>query len=343
MSPIINRVHALNQLGNRLDDLINQPFSNPAFEETLSRSSQANGWFDRNHLILALQHIRPWLTTAALETWLARYDVKKLEAEKTGEIAVIMAGNLPAVNLHDVLCVFLSGYRLRGKLSSQDPFLLPWLVSELSTIYPAAAEQLHFTEGLIRQPDAVIATGSNNSARYFEYYFGKYPHIIRKNRTSVAVLEGDETDAELDALGNDVFTFYGLGCRNVSKIYHPEGYDVTHMLRVWENRGEVIQHHKYNNNYEYHKAIFLVNQDVFLDNGIVMLKPSEKLHAPISVIFTQTYRDVRELNEMLDEQETEIQCRVGRNQPVTFGKTQEPGLADYPDGVDVMNFLLELT
>jgi hypothetical protein len=181
----------------------------------------------------------------------------------------------------------------------------------------------------------VIATGSDNTARYFEYYFRTKPHIIRKNRSSIAVLTGNETDDQLIALGKDVFSYFGLGCRNVSKLVVPEGYDFTRPLRLWEVYHDVSNHHKYVNNYDYNKSILLINGTHHFDNGFALLTPNEALVSPISVLYYATSADLAS---------DKIQCIVGSGANyIPFGTTQEPTLTDYADNVDTLKFLTGLS
>ena len=250
------------------------------------------------------------------------------------------------VGFHDVVCVLAAGHTALIKLSSQDKVLIPYLLDKLIAIEPAFTDRISYVERLA-DFDAVIATGSNNSSRYFEYYFGKVPHIIRKNRTSIAIINGDETVEERTQLGADIFSYFGLGCRNVSKIYVPKGYDMAHFFEPIESYNSIIQHHKYLNNYEYNKSIYLVNSDAHLDNGFLLTKPDTGLHSPLAVLFTEEYASKADLEKQLQTIEEKIQCVASmsplnlNNQVVPFGYTQSPRLWDYADGRDVMQFLCE--
>lgn len=346
--PLSRRIQAFVSLGYTLQgilDAVEQNIDTPdaaAFTEVLRKTENANSWFAFRDSITAVKNILPWLEEQALDDWLRHYPAEKLENPASKTVAVIMAGNIPMVNFHDFISVVITGNRFLGKLSSSDPYLLPYIAGLLTRTEPELAAYIHFTEEKITGQEVVIATGSNNSSRYFEYYFSRYPHIIRKNRTSVAVLDGTETAEELQALGYDIFAFYGLGCRNVAKIFVPEGYDVIIPYPHWEIFSEVIHHHKYKNNYDYHKAIFLVNKDLFLDNGFLMIKFSENLHTPVGMIFAETYANKDDLAGKLQRISGEVQCIVGKGQPVGFGQSQQPTLLDYPDGADVVKFLLDV-
>jgi hypothetical protein len=260
---------------------------------------------------------------------------------------LILAGNIPLVGFHDVLSVLASGHHALIKSSTQDARLIKKVLERLIAIEPAFEGSFTFVERL-ENFDAVIATGSNNTSRYFEYYFGKVPHIIRKNRNSVAVLTGDETTEQLYLLGHDIFDYFGLGCRNVSKLFVPKGYDLIKFFEAIEPYNSIINHHKYNNNYDYNKSIYLVNRDTHLDNSFLLLKEDKSFTSPLAVLFFEYYEDIESLEELLKQENAHIQCIVSElplntgNQVVTFGQSQHPQLWDYADGVDTMDFLTKL-
>jgi len=258
-----------------------------------------------------------------------------------------MAGNIPLVAFHDWFCVLLSGNKFKGKLSSDDNLLLPFLSKVLITIEPYFENQIEFTEGQLKNMDAVIATGNNNSARYFEYYFSKLPHIIRKNRNSVAVLDGTEKSDELGLLGKDIFQYFGLGCRNVSKLFVPEKYKFDMFFESIIEFKDIVMHNKYANNYEYNRTIYLMNSDKsLLDNNFLLLKADLSYSSPIGVLFYEFYSDINSLNAKLENEKEQIQCIVSKNNNVKnaigFGKAQCPSLNDYADGIDTMKFLISL-
>ncbi|HLG36053.1 MAG TPA: acyl-CoA reductase, partial [Bacteroidia bacterium] len=267
-------------------------------------------------------------------------------------VGVINAGNIPAVGFHDFMCVLLSGNIYHGKNSSDDVHLLPFIAALLKKIKQGFEEKIFFVER-ISNPDAVIATGSNNSARYFEYYFGKYPHIIRKNRNGVAVLDGNETAEELSTLADDVFQYFGLGCRSVSKIFVPKNFDVRKLFPVFEKYNSVSQHNRYMNNYNYQRVMLLMNNAPFLENGFVILREATSLHSPISVLHYERYKNIIEVFEKLSAQSEEVQCIACRKEllqqfkpeklsVVPLGQTQNPKLWNYADGVDTMEFLARM-
>ena len=254
-----------------------------------------------------------------------------------------MAGNIPAVGFHDALSVLISGHTLMAKLSSDDAVLIPELLDLLIEIEPAFKEYIEFAERL-NQADAYIGTGSDNTARYFHYYFAKKPHIIRKNRNSVAVLTGNESEKDLFALGKDMLQYFGLGCRNVSHLFVPEGYDFTKFYEsIQPSDSTYLNHYKYFNNYEYNKSVLLINRTLHYDNGYLMMTENEALVSPISVIYYQTYKQIDAVKEQLASQVEKVQCIVGQDiaieNLIPFGKSQQPELSDYADAVDTMKFL----
>ena len=298
-----------------------------------------NGWFTENNIRRALFAWSEELTAARIGEWLARY--AKNESASTKKVGIICAGNLPLVGLHDVLSVLLSGHTAVVKLSSDDNLLMPALFNLLIRLDESVAQHLVFAQGLMKDMEAVIATGSNNTSRYFEQYFGHLPHIIRKSRTSVAILNGRETEEELKALGGDVFAYFGLGCRNVSKIYMPEGFAIDRLFNALYDYNAIIHHHKYANNYDYNKAVWLLNSEPLLDNGFLLLKEDASLASPTGSLYYEYYTDEQELRKNLASRAEEIQCVVS-HADISFGGSQRPALWDYADGVDTMGFLLAL-
>lgn len=345
------RIQAFVALGNELrkfcmtnsDYELFNAAENERLYHAVLRAKAENGWFP-----LEAQHesIRAWaelLSQESLHQFADNYAVANDFTSK--KIGLILAGNLPLVGFHDVLSVLLSGHVAYIKPSSQDAVLTKAVLHELTTLAPEFLGQIQFVEQL-KTVDAIIATGSNNSARYFEHYFGKFPNIIRKNRTSVAVLTGTESEHELKALGKDIFTYYGLGCRNVAKLFVPKGYDFSKFFESIFSFGEsIMQHTKYMNNYDYQKAIFLMNGDKLLDNNFLILKQSDLLHSPVGVLFYEEYSSLSTVNITLKELSNEIQCVVSNNVDISkikLGGAQNPSLLDYADCVDTMQFLSNL-
>lgn len=304
-----------------------------------------NAWFTPASVERAIKALGQMLNRHDLPLWLNRYP---LQPETSGKkIGLILAGNIPMVGFHDVLCVLASGNHALIKASTQDSRLIKQVLNMLVAIDASFKQRFTFVERL-ENFDAVIATGSNNTSRYFEYYFGKVPHIIRKNRNSVAVLTGNETREQLYNLGHDIFDYYGLGCRNVSKLLVPKDYDFIPFFEAIEPYNAIINHHKYNNNYDYNKSIYLVNRDKHLDNGFLLVKEDERMVSPLAVVFYEHYEDLDAVQDLLTRESENIQCIVGAaplntgNQVVDFGQSQQPALWDYADGMDTMDFLIKL-
>ncbi|MEM9362518.1 MAG: acyl-CoA reductase [Bacteroidota bacterium] len=314
------------------------------FQEVLFRAEAQNSWFTPENLDFSIQQWANVLSEDNLNKWLKTYEVESEEKPKT--VAIIMAGNIPLVGFHDFLCVLLSGNRVLAKLSSSDQLLLPFLTEILMEHTPELTNLIEFTTEKLTDFDAVIATGSNNTSRYFEYYFGKYPNIIRKNRNSVAILTGNESHEELQALSKDVFQYYGLGCRNVSKLYVPRDYNFDAFFKAMFDFKEIINQHKYANNYDYNKAVYLMSNIKILDNGFLVLKEDQGFSSPIACLFYEFYEDRNLLKEKLISENGQIQCIVSQGwftTEISFGKSQTPTLQDYADGVDTMEFLLGLS
>ncbi|TAD99628.1 MAG: acyl-CoA reductase [Bacteroidetes bacterium] len=333
-----NRISAFSALGIFLKNL-----DQNEKEEWQFRAQNHNSWFTAQNVALAFEGLQNYLNENNLRQWLANYD---LTATKSKTVGVVMAGNIPMVGVHDWLSVLLAGHHLLVKLSSTDPFLIKKLSQILIEIEPKFANFITFTENQLANFDAIIATGSDNTARYFDYYFAKYPNIIRKNRTSVAVLNGTETPLQIQKLGHDIFDYFGLGCRNVSKIYVPKGYDFVHLLDNLESFNFVTNHHKYRNNYDYNKSIYLVNRELHLDNGFLLLNENSQLLSPISVLYYEYYDFAQDWKDKIFAQKDKLQCVISADSvfenSLDFGQAQQPNLWDYADGVDTMAFLRNL-
>ncbi len=326
------RIHAFIKLGEKIKALDPDTFAD------IAQSAHAkNGWFTPESVEKSFVGIAHLLKKEKLEKWTSNYDLN-IEIPKI--VGIVMAGNIPMVGFHDLLCVLLSGNMAAIKLSSQDEVLMSQVIEWIIEIESRFKKNIEIRDKL-DQVNAVIATGSDNTARYFEYYFGKYPNIIRKNRTSIAILDGTESNEELHSLGEDLFTYFGLGCRNISKVFTPKGFDITSIFPHFEDFKEIINHHKYGNNYDYYKSILLVNKTPHLDSGFLLVNTTDDLVSPTSVLYHQEYATKDQLTNVLKLQEEKIQCIVGHNH-IPFGQAQTPEPWDYADGVDVMEFLVEL-
>lgn len=335
------KIKSFARLGDILSDELNgRSGSNYSkLNHLIENQSILNSWFTDENVRAAIYAIASELSEKNLIKWTNNYPKLK-ENNNTIKAGVIMAGNIPLAGFHDFLSVLISGNKLISKTSSKDSELLVYISEILFSINPEFKNCIEFTENTLTNFDVIIATGSNNSSRYFEQYFGKYPNIIRKNRNSVAILEGNETDREFEDLGKDIFTYFGLGCRNVSKIYVPQGFDVKILTDKWEKFSGIINHIKYGNNYDFNKAIYLVNKERFHDTGYLLLKEETRLTSPVSVLNYEYFESQSAVIQQLELLSKNIQCIVGRN-AVPFGKAQSPHLWDYADGVDTIEFLLK--
>lgn len=298
-----------------------------------------NGWFIKKNILLAIENISSWLNKESLSEWINPYDIQEPNSIKT--VAIIMAGNIPMVGFHDFVSVFLSGHKTLAKLSTDDKNLLPLVIEILKELNPEFESTFSIVEQRMSGFDAVIATGSDNSSLYFESYFGKYPHIIRKNRTSLAIIGENETEENLNELGHDIFSFFGLGCRNVSFLMVPDNFVLDRFFEGIFNFGAIVNHNKYANNYDYNKAVYLLNRTELLDNGFVLLKEDESLHSPLGMIFYKRYKNKQEVESFLEENKSKIQAILGEGY-IPFGKGQAPALNEYADGIDTIEFLKTL-
>ena len=307
------------------------------FNALMGALKHHNGWFTEEMIRKAIGNLGESLNKENLEQWCDQYTFSK----KPKTIAVIMAGNIPLVGFHDFLCVLLSGNRIMAKMSSEDDKLLPVLAEFLICFYPEVKDFISFSDRNMKGFDAVIATGSNSSFLHFEQYFSKYPHIFRKNRTSIAILDGTESESQLKALGDDIFDFFGRGCRSVSHLLLPRSFEINKVFEHIVHQGAVINNKKYGNNYDYNKAVHLMNQEKLLDNNFVLLKETTLLSSPLGMLYYHFYDDVDEVNSYCEEHKDSIQCRVGAG-GLPFGTAQSPKLNDYADNVDTMQWLNSL-
>jgi hypothetical protein len=357
MLSLAQRIQAFDRLGRFLaqykeeradEDLqkLNQYFLKE-YRICIKDAELFNHWFSEDNLHFALQSWSEALQKEQLEAWTIDYEMDFFEHDRGPKtVAIIMAGNIPLVGFHDLLSVLIAGHKALVKPSSDDAKLIPFICQMLIAIDKEFASLIELADGQVKNFDAVIATGSNNSSRYFESYFGKYPHIIRKNRSSVAVLSGEESKAELERFGEDIFRYFGLGCRNVSKVYLPQDFEIQNLFEAFYKYSYVGDNNKYGNNYDYNRAIYLMEQHEFLENGFFIIKESEKLHAPVSVLHYERYDKLEEVQKELESQASEIQCLVSEidafESSVAFGESQKPKLWDYADNVDTLAFLRSL-
>ena len=336
------RIACFVQLGKDLSP--NSQWFRENIATAFSRLYQSNGWFTEASVTKACEGLNLMLHENDVVEWLSEYHISTELPKK--RVAIIMAGNIPFVGFHDLLCVLIAGHSAIVKLSSEDSILPTIIIQRILELEPRFESYIRMSDTKLLNFDAVIATGSNNTARYFEAYFGKYPHIIRKSRSSVAVLDGAETTSELQLLGNDILDFFGLGCRNVSKLYVPTNYTFDALFEAVYEKKEVININKYASNYDYNRAVYLMNSIPFLDNNFLIIKQGNDLHTPVSVIHYEFYDEIEKVQSALHAQQEEIQCIVSHvadiKPSVNFGESQKPRLWDYADQVDTLRFLLHL-
>ena len=324
--------------------LYNELYFDP-FVDLIALSQSHNGWYTQEQVYFSIQSWAEALTEVNLNQWLAGYQWPFDCAQGDKTVGLILAGNIPLVGFHDFLSVLISGHKVVVKTSSNDQHLLPFLANYLIAVEPDLKNKITFIDGKLENFDAVIATGSNNTARYFEYYFKDKPSIIRKSRNSVAVLNGSETKEQLIALGDDIFRYFGLGCRNVSKLFVPKGYDFTKFFEAIFEYQDVIHYEKYANNYDYNKAVFLMSNFKLLDNGFLTIKEDSSHASPISSVFYEYYENLNEVENRLSADQDHIQCIVSNDlvkNSILFGTTQKPALWDYADGIDTIAFLTKI-
>jgi hypothetical protein len=312
------------------------------FKHQIKLAQEHNGWFTQENIYYAIEGWSKLLNINTINKWIDKYNFNNNEAKT---VAIIMAGNIPLVGFHDFISVLITGHDVLVKQSSNDKHLLPFLSKYLEHVAPDFKKKITFTEGKLEGFDAVIATGSNNTARYFEYYFKKVPSIIRRNRNSVAVLTGNETKEQLEALSDDIFRYYGLGCRNVSKLFVPKNYDFAPFFEAIYKWHPIIHLAKYANNYDYNKAVYLMSEFDMLENGFLMIKEDLSYSSPIATVFYEYYNSSEALKEKLNTDKDKIQCIVSSgflDSEIKFGQTQLPELHDYADNMDTIAFLLKI-
>ncbi|QXP73638.1 acyl-CoA reductase [Tenacibaculum sp. AHE15PA] len=353
MDTIQNRISAFVELGKFLSQFTQKETAQKndiqfndlffdGFKHQLKIAGEKNTWFTKENLLFATESWSKALTNENIQQWVANENLGKNDIK---QVAVIMAGNIPLVGFHDFLSVLISGHSVLVKQSSNDKNLLPFLAKYLEYVQPELKGKITFTEQKLTGFDAVIATGSNNTARYFEYYFKDKPSIIRKSRNSVAVLTGNETAQDFENLSNDVFCYFGLGCRSVSKLYVPKDYNFDPFFTGMFNKQEIINNAKYANNYDYNKAVYLMSEFDILENGFLMIKEDESYASPIASVFYEYYDNADDLKTKLKQDEEKTQCIVANNfieGEIAFGETQNPQLWDYADGVNTLEFLSKI-
>lgn len=322
------------------------PILRNIIETSIEEAGILNPWFTRQNILTALSGISRILNRENLDVWIHQWSPESLSPKIPLKVGAIMAGNIPLAGFHDFLSILITGNKFIGKLSSRDDRLLPMISNLISVINKDLCEYIELTDEKLSGIDAIIATGSNNTYRYFDYYFGKYPHIFRKNRNGVAIIKGNETQNQLASLGEDIFTYFGLGCRNVSKVFVPDQYEFNKLFEVLEKFSYITEHHKYMNNYQYYRTVYLLNRIPHHDNGFLITKQDTSYHSPVGVLFYDYYSSMEMLIEKLVSDSSLLQCITGNDisemKTIPFGKTQFPELWDYADNINTIDFLINL-
>jgi hypothetical protein len=329
------RIRAFTELGEYLKTDIYKEA-----EKELNMATLVNPWFTMENIDKSLNTWSEQLKVDMLVAWIKPYKLKEISMPK--KVLIIMAGNIPLVGFHDFLTVLISGHKVVVKMSSTDNVLLKVIINKLLRINSEFKQFIAFIDDVKnRKFDGVIATGSDNSAQYFDYYFKGVKKIIRKNRRSVAVLDGSESTLQLKYLSNDVFSYFGLGCRNVSKLFLPRGYELNKLFEAFFHYSHLVEHKKYGNNYDYNKAIFLMGSNKLVENGFLLMKEDKSLFSPVAMLYYEYYDDVETVEQFIEKNAEQLQCVVSKKD-IPFGNTQQPNLWDYADGVDTVDFLREL-
>ncbi|GAB4296261.1 MAG: acyl-CoA reductase [Marinilabiliales bacterium] len=342
-------IYSFSELGKILFNYLsgNKDKYTDIISNAIIKAEAENPWFTKQFIIHRLNVIKSYLEPESLQNWISNYpEIKSQEKNKTLTIGVVNAGNIPLVGFHDFLCVLITGNKYYVKLSSKDSELFKLIFTILIDINPELTPYIQVENDILKNFDVIIATGSNNTSRYFEYYFGRYPNIIRNNKNSIAILDGTETEEMLKKLADDIFLYFGLGCRNVSKIYLPENININEILTHFNKYESFINHNKYVNNYEYNRAIYLLNKEEHLDTGFALFKKSDQIFPPISVVYFDYYKKIHNLYNEISSISGSLQCiatqiDIFKNR-IDFGNTQMPDLTDYADGIDTIEFLLSL-
>lgn len=341
---LTDRINAFCRLGDIMKEACkDKPHSEAGGKlRSIARQQQEkNSWFTPRYVFESISALADILNIENLTLWTQSYNIAdRVDCPK--RIGVIMAGNIPLVGFHDLLCVLITGNIFIGKTSSKDSELIGTITSILTDIEPRLKDYIILKEDTIDNFNAVIATGSNNSSRYFEYYFGSKPHIFRNNRNSVALIHSDTKDSDLEKLGKDVFYYFGLGCRNVSKIFLPSGFKIERLKKAWTDYADHINIIPYHNNYKYNKAIFRLENSKYHDLDFILLRENPGLSSPVSVLYYSIYEDEREIWADINLRIDQIQTIVGKGH-TPFGRAQSPSINDYADGIDTIDFLLNLS
>ncbi len=342
---IEKRINAFSKLGQLLSSYLNHqmPNNSPtynAIEKAILQAEDENPWFTRKFILQAIGNIVLWLDEKKLFHWLSNYDFDSL---KPGKIGVITAGNIPLAGFHDMMSVLLSGHLFVGKLSHKDKKLMELMAQLLVLNDPDLKKRIFLHEKNLKSCDAIIATGSNNTNRYFDFYFSHIPHIFRKSRKGIGIISGKEATDQLQLLTNDMLDYFGLGCRNITKLYVPEKYDFSILLNELNKKQEYLLHNKYVNNYEYYKALFALSKENVIKSNVALLVENSSIAPPVACVYFEYYENKSFLLQALENIKNETQCIVSENgwlaDSIPFGKTQTPLVNEYADRIDTMLFL----
>ncbi len=343
MIQLEQRIFALDRLGEFLRNINPNDSNYDSLFEVINRAKNVNGWFSSKNVLYAFSQWGDCLNTKNLTKWTNSYTFLKKPPKTVG---LVLAGNIPLVGFHDVVSVLVSGHKALIKCSSSDPLLIPFLIKKIQEFEPSFVKSVEFTKDRFKNLDGIIATGSNNAARYFEYYFSKVPNLIRSNRNGIAILDGSETKQQLEALANDIVQYYGLGCRSTAKIFIPYKYDLNIIFGALYPHSHLMDSDKFANNYDYNKAVYLMSQSNILDNGFFILKEDSTYSSPVACLHYEYYKDLQTLEKKLIKEQDSIQCITSNQEKekhFAFGKAQHPKLWDYADGKNTLDFLTLLS
>ena len=328
-------------LGRSVENALQSAYNNTLLDRAFEDSLRLNPLFTINMQHEALKIIcKKFLNINCLHNWLTPY--KELLFERESTVGIVMAGNLPLVGFHDFLVTMASGSRAQIKLSGKDR-LLPALFEMLCEINPYWRARVAFTEHLPENIDLLIATGGEEASKFFKSEYDEIPKIVRSSRSSIAILKGDETIDELRRLSDDIFLYYGMGCRSVSTLLVPFGYTFELLIEAFKNKENAITSEDYLSAYRYQKALAAMNKSGYSDGGFYILREHSSFPPPMGVLNVLTYRNVDQINEFIDSNKLHLQCVVNRkfnNSNIEFGEAQYPSLDEYADGVNSLEFLL---
>lgn len=328
------------ELAQRLDMLVQlQAYmlgNDAQWQAAKENAYEKNGWFIPQFIELSIKNIATHLLSrAGLQQWASKYNIPNQRSPLT--VGIVMPGNLPLAGFYDFLCTFVAGHRQRIKLSTNDDVLLKHLVAQMGS-WNAAVHELVMFDDMLKGCDAYITTGKQN-IESLKKYLSKYPHIIHRTGSAVAILYGHETRQQLELLADDVFQYFGQGCLNITKLYVPREYDFIPLLKVFDKYGFLIDHNKYKNNYDYQLALLILNKGFYMTNGSILLTESASISSPVARLHFEYYTDEKDVIDSLADPGL-AQVIAGTNQ-APFGRAQQSVVCDQ-GGAATLQFLLEL-